>query len=58
MCDLYLAGVGIMCVLVALCDVSLTSDLSVFSVHGLSCDLSLKSSVFATGVHPVVINGA
>lgn len=28
-----------MCVLVAICDVSLTYDLSVSSVHGLSCDL-------------------
>lgn len=53
-CGLYLAGVGIKCVLVAICDVSLTYDLSVFSVHGLSFGGFLQSSVFAPGVHLVV----
>lgn len=46
-----------MCIFVAICDVSLTYDLSVFSVCGFSCDLFLLSSVFTTGVHLVVING-
>lgn len=41
--------------LVAICDVSLTYDLSVFSVLGLSCDLFLQI-VFETGVHIVLIN--